>query len=126
MLDAPASSCPVRARSRAIFSLRKRNFAAAETAFRSSIERDGPTLQSLDGLAAVNLDLGRYEEAAVNALDALAQEMRFGRAHYHLAVALLHLDKPHEALRALESWAAVEPQAAAPYRWMARVYGAAT
>ena len=58
----------------------------------------------------------------MNALDALAQEMRFGRAHYHLAVALLHLDKPQEALRALESWAAVEPQAAAPYRWMARVY----
>ena len=60
--------------------LRKRNFAAAESAFRSSIEWEGPTSQALDGLAAVNLHAGRYDEAAVNALDALAQEMRFGRA----------------------------------------------
>jgi tetratricopeptide (TPR) repeat protein len=101
--------------------LRKRNFGAAETAFRSSIELEGPTLQSLDGLATVGLYFDRYEEAAANAFDALAMEMRFGRAHYHLAVALLQLDKPHEALRAMETWAAVEPQAAAPFRWMARV-----
>jgi len=101
--------------------LRKRNFAAAEAAFRASITSDGPTLQSLDGLAAVNLHLGRYEEAAMNALDALATEMRFGRAHYHLAVALCQLGRPHEARRALESWATADPQSAAPYRWLARV-----
>ena len=101
--------------------LRKRDFAAAEAAFRASITCDGPTLQSLDGLAAVNLHLGRYEEAATNALDALAKEMRFGRAHYHLAVALCQLGRPHEARRALESWATVDPQSAAPFRWLARV-----
>ena len=101
--------------------LRKRNFAAAEAAFRASIATDGPTLQSLDGLAAANLHLGRYEEAATNALDALAKEMRFGRAHYHLAVALCQMGRPHEARRALESWATVDPQSAAPYRWLARV-----
>jgi tetratricopeptide (TPR) repeat protein len=101
--------------------LRRRDFAAAEAAFRSSIEFEGPTHQSLDGLAAVNLHRQHYEEAAISALDALEQEMRFGRAHYHLAVALLHLDKPREALRALESWAAIEPLSAAPFRWLARV-----
>ncbi len=99
--------------------LRMRDFVAAEAAFRSSIDRDGPTLHALEGLAAVNLHAGRYEEAAMNALDALSQEMRFGRAHYRLAAALLQLDKPHEALRALESWAAAEPLAAAPFRWLA-------
>ena len=101
--------------------LRRRDIAAAEAAFRSAIDFEGPTHQSLDGLAAVNLHRQRYEEAAISALDALEKDMRFGRAHYHLAVALLHLDKPHEALRALESWAAVEPQSAAPFRWMAHV-----
>ncbi len=101
--------------------LRRRDIAAAEAAFRSSIDFEGPTHQSLDGLAEVNLHRQRYEEAAITALDALEKDMRFGRAHYHLAVALLHLDKPHEALRALESWAAVEPQSAAPFRWMAHV-----
>jgi tetratricopeptide (TPR) repeat protein len=101
--------------------LRKRDYSAAETAYRSSIETDGPTPHSSDGLAAVQLHFGRYEEAAMNALDALALEMWFGRAHYHLAVALLGVDKPQDALRALETWAAVEPLSPAPFRWMARV-----
>jgi hypothetical protein len=48
--------------------------------------------------------------------------MRLGKAHYHLALALYFLNKPQEALQALNSWAAVDPHAAAPYRWMARVY----
>lgn len=99
--------------------LQQRDLAAAENAFQSSIELEGPNLRAHDGLAAVYLRLGRYEEAAVNALAALDKEMRFGKAHYHLGVALLHLGKPSEALHAFETWASVDPSSAAPYRWMA-------
>lgn len=102
--------------------LRKRDFPAAEEAFQQSIEYDGPTAPALDGLASIKLQLGEYEEAAVYALDALEKDMRLGKAHYHLAVALYFLNKPQEAIQALNSWAAVEPYAATPYRWMARVY----
>ncbi|MDZ4657601.1 MAG: alkaline phosphatase family protein [Bythopirellula sp.] len=102
--------------------LRKLNFPAAERAFQQSLEYDGPTASALDGLASVKLHLGEYEEAAVYALDALEKDMRLGKAHYHLSAALYFLNKPQEALQALSSWAAVEPRAAAPYRWMARVY----
>ncbi|GAG76994.1 unnamed protein product, partial [marine sediment metagenome] len=101
--------------------LHRRDFTAAEIAFQSSLDFDGPSLRAHDGLAAVCLQLGRYEEAAMNALAALDEEMRYGKAHYHLGVALLHLGKPNEALHAFESWAAVDPQCTAPFRWMARV-----
>ena len=101
--------------------LHRRDFAAAETAFQSSLDFDGPNLSAHDGLAVVYLQLGRYEEAALNALAALEKEMGYGKAHYHLGVALLHLGKPREALHAFESWAAVDPKSSAPYRWMAHV-----
>jgi tetratricopeptide (TPR) repeat protein len=103
--------------------LRRRDFAEAEKAFQRSLEYDGLSAAALDGLATVKLHLGEYEEAAVYALDALEKDMRLGKAHYHLAAALYFLNKPQESLQALSSWAALEPRAAAPYRWMARVYG---
>ena len=102
--------------------LRRLNFPEAEKAFQQSLEYDGPTAAALDGLASVKLHLGEYEEAAVCALDALEKDMRLGKAHYHLAAALYFLNKPQEALQALSSWAAIESHAAAPHRWMARVY----
>lgn len=102
--------------------LRKRDFAAAEKAFRLSIQLEGPTAQALDGLATVKLHLGQHEEAALHALDAIDKDMRLSKAHYHLGVALHYLNKPHEALGALHSWASIDPQAVAPYRWMARVH----
>jgi predicted AlkP superfamily phosphohydrolase/phosphomutase/Tfp pilus assembly protein PilF len=101
--------------------LRRRDFAAADTAFQSSIDLDGPSPQTLDGLATVYLHAGRHEDAALHALDALERDMQFGRAHYHLGLALLALNRVTEARRAFESWAAAEPQRAAPMRWLAHV-----
>lgn len=102
--------------------LRKCDLPAAARSFQQSLEHDGASAAALDGLAAVKLHLGEYEDAAIYALDALEKDMRFGKAHYHLAVALYFLNKPEGALQALNSWVALEPRAAAPYRWMARVY----
>jgi tetratricopeptide (TPR) repeat protein len=102
--------------------LRKCDFPAAARSFQQSLEHDGASAAALDGLAAVKLHLGEYEDAALYALDALEKDMRLSKAHYHLAVALYFLNKPEGALQALNSWAALEPRAAAPYRWMARVY----
>jgi tetratricopeptide (TPR) repeat protein len=101
--------------------LRRRDFAAAETAFQSSIDVDGPTPRALDGLATICLRSGRHEDAALHALDALERDMRFGRAHYHLGLALLRLNRLPEAYRAFESWAVAEPQRAASYRWLAHL-----
>ena len=102
--------------------LRRGELEAAEAAFQKSVAAEGSTVDVLDGLAAVKLRTGDFESAALFALDALAMDMRHARSHYHLAVALYFLEKPHEALQALSSWSAVEPTAAAPYRWMARIH----
>ena len=102
--------------------LRKRAIENARKAFHASIERDGPTPVALTGLATVAFSAGNCENAAMHALDALATDIYYSRAHYCLAAALLQLEKPNEAIRALEAWAAVAPSAGAPYRWMARAY----
>jgi tetratricopeptide (TPR) repeat protein len=101
--------------------LRKRQFMAAAEAFQSSIDSDGPTAQALDGLATTSLHAGRHEEAALHALAALERDMRFGRAHFHLGLALLQLKRVPEALRAFETWAAIDTERAAPFFWLAHV-----
>jgi tetratricopeptide (TPR) repeat protein len=101
--------------------LRKRDFAAAKAAFQSSIAVDGPTSSALDGLATICLQSGQREDAALHALEALERDMQFGRAHYHLGLALLQLNRLPEAQRAFESWAAADPLQAASYRWLAHL-----
>jgi tetratricopeptide (TPR) repeat protein len=101
--------------------LRKHDLEAAESAFQHAIESNNMVTHALDGMAAVKLRKRQYEEAATYALDVLQKDMQFAKAHYHLGAALYFLNKPRESLQALASWASLEPLAAAPYRWMARV-----
>lgn len=101
--------------------LRQRKFAASRAAFQSAIQGAGPSPDALSGLAAIELQANAPEAAAENALNALALDMTCCRGHYYLAIALTQLGRPLDAIQALQSWAAVEPMAAAPYRWMSRV-----
>jgi tetratricopeptide (TPR) repeat protein len=100
---------------------RKRDFAAAEAAFRASIATDGPTPIACDGLSTICLRSGQPADAALHALEAVERDNRLGRGHFHLGLALLQMNRPHDARRAFESWVAVEPQRAAPYRWLAHI-----
>jgi hypothetical protein len=47
--------------------------------------------------------------------------MQLFAAHYHLGVALLKLDRPHEAVTALETAARLDPNRAVPYYWLSRI-----
>jgi tetratricopeptide (TPR) repeat protein len=91
----------------------------AEAAFERAVEQS--PAHACDGLAAIALRRGDYAAAADRALQALEHDMQLARAHYHLGVALAHLDRPAEALAALENFARLEPTRAAPYRWMSQV-----
>jgi tetratricopeptide (TPR) repeat protein len=93
----------------------------AEEVFQSAIAQKPADAHALDGLAAIALQRHANEEAADWALQALAQDMRLARAHFHLGMALLRLDRPEEALRALEAGAKIDPARAAFYRWLAWV-----
>lgn len=101
--------------------LRQRKPTLARDAFQSAVDAFGDTPDALAGLAAAELQAGNAEAAALHALDALADNMEFARAHYFLGVALAQLNRPAEAVHAFEAWARIAPTAAAPYRWMARL-----
>ena len=63
----------------------------AEDAFREAVQQNPADARARDGLAAVFLRHGEYEDAADWALCALEQDMQLFSAHYHLGVALAYL-----------------------------------
>jgi len=93
----------------------------AKLAFDRALSQRPTDAQALDGLAAVYLRQSNFAEAANAALEALEQDMQLFRAHYHLGVALAHLDRPNEAITALETSTKLSPISAAPYYWLDRI-----
>jgi predicted Zn-dependent protease len=93
----------------------------AEQTFNRALAQRPDDALAHDGLAAVYLRQSNYEAAANSALEALEQDLHLFRAHYHLGVALTHLDRPNEAITALDTAAKLSPTAAAPYFWLARI-----
>jgi tetratricopeptide (TPR) repeat protein len=96
-------------------------FDEAAAAFRQAIEHNPSDARAFDGLAAIALRQGRFEEAADWALQALESNIDLFHAHYHLGIALARMNRPHEALQALESSAAADPARGAPYHWLSRI-----
>jgi predicted Zn-dependent protease len=93
----------------------------ADNAFRTAINRNPTDTEALDGLAAVCLGRHSFAEAADLALEVLGHDMQVFSAHYRLGVALAHLDRPHDALVALETSARLNASTAAPYFWLERI-----
>jgi tetratricopeptide (TPR) repeat protein len=93
----------------------------AEDAFRKAAEQNSSDARADAGLAAISLRIGRFEEAADWALLGLEKNMQLFHAHYHLGVAIAQLNRPREALQALETSARVDPSRSAPYRWLFRI-----
>ncbi|MEX2310519.1 MAG: tetratricopeptide repeat protein [Pirellulales bacterium] len=101
--------------------LRLGQFERAERALQQALQKNPADARALDGLAAIGLQRGDYEDAADLALDAIEHDIQLFRAHYHLGVALAHLGRPKEAVAALETAARIAPVSAAPFYWLARI-----
>jgi tetratricopeptide (TPR) repeat protein len=101
--------------------LRLRRLDAAEDAFRRAVQRNPSDARACDGLAVVRLKRGEFEDAADWALTALEHDMSHAISHYHLGVALAHMDRPQEAIAAMETFARLAPTRAAPYHWLSRI-----
>lgn len=101
--------------------LRLERLDAAEDAFREAAQQNAVDARARDGLAAVFLRHGEYEAAADWALRALEQDMQLFAAHCHLGVALAHLNRPSEAIAALETSAKLDSSRAAPYYWLSKI-----
>jgi Tfp pilus assembly protein PilF len=94
---------------------------AAEDVLRQAVQQNPADARARDGLATILLRHGEYESAAEWALGALEQDMSLFSAHYHLGVALAQMNRPREAIAALETSTKVDPSRAAPYRWLCRI-----
>jgi predicted Zn-dependent protease len=101
--------------------LRLRRWNEAEDAFQEATQQNLNDARARDGMAGVSLVHGEYEDAADWSLRALEQDMLLYSAHYHLGIALSFLNRPKDAMRALEASARVDPARAAPYYWLSRI-----
>jgi tetratricopeptide (TPR) repeat protein len=93
----------------------------AEDAFREASQQNPADARARDGLAAIHLQHEDYEEAADWALRALEQDIHLFRAHYHLGVALASMNRPEEAIAALETSARTDAARIAPYYWLSQI-----
>jgi tetratricopeptide (TPR) repeat protein len=101
--------------------LRAGRVTEASASLGEAIRKNAADVRALDGMAAACLRQAIFDEAADWSLRALEHDMRLFDAHYHLGLALAGLNRPEDALRALEAGARVDPSRAAPYRWMAKI-----
>jgi Flp pilus assembly protein TadD len=93
----------------------------AQAAFQTALEQRPADAIAYAGLAQIHGRRGDFEEAAACALAALEHNMQLFAAHYHLGIALLQLDRPQDAVTALETAARLDPNRAAPYYWLSRI-----
>ena len=93
----------------------------AEETFKQAHAQNSTDARALDGLSAVALRRGDFEEAAHRALEALEHDMRLYPAHYHLGIALVRLGRAEAAGEAFLTCARLDPSRAAPFYWMSRI-----
>jgi predicted Zn-dependent protease len=101
--------------------LRSGHFERAAKAFERALAQNADDSRALDGMAALCLHHRDYDDAANWALSAVEKDMQFGLAHYHLGVALTHLNRPTEAVAALEACARADGACIAPFYWLSRI-----
>ncbi len=94
----------------------------ADDAFKSALDLDEERAHAWQGRAQVALKRKQYEQAVDFALRAVGLTHRLAIAHYVLGVALAHLDKPDEAILALETAIQVAPGMRRARRLLAMLY----
>ena len=94
---------------------------AAEDAFGLALRQNPTDARALDGLSAVAVHRRDFDDAAHWALKALEHDIRLFRAHYHLGMALVHLDRTQAAAEAFMTCTRLDPLRAAPFRWLSRI-----
>ena len=101
--------------------LRLGRLDSAGQSFQKAVQQNPSDAIAYDGLAAIHVRRGEFEDAANFALESLEHDMQLFGAHYHLGLALANLDRPHEAITALETSAKTNINRAAPYYWLSRI-----
>jgi tetratricopeptide (TPR) repeat protein len=101
--------------------LRRGDLDAAESAFQRAAELAPGDAGPWSGLAAIALRRGNYDAAIDAALHALELNLELPSAHYRLGIALADIQKYPESRVALETFARLSPDRAAPFRLLATI-----
>lgn len=101
--------------------LRLGRLDGAGQSFQKAVQQNPSDAIAYDGLAEIHIRRKEFEDAANFALESLEHDMQLFVAHYHLGLALANLERPHEAIAALETSAGINPRRAAPYYWLSRI-----
>jgi predicted AlkP superfamily phosphohydrolase/phosphomutase/tetratricopeptide (TPR) repeat protein len=102
--------------------LRMRRWEDALRAFQKALNIDGDSTHAHAGLAATLLRLGRPNDAADQALQAVELQQHFPRAHFLLGIALARLNLYGRAVEAFKETIRQSPGMIQAHRWIARIY----
>lgn len=102
--------------------LRLRDWDAAERAFCAELSINDTCEEAWEGRSAAALGRGQFEAAAEHALHAVGLRADFPRAHYHLGVALVHLERPARAAMAFRRCLNLDPDFLAASKRLVKLY----
>lgn len=102
--------------------LRIQQFDDAQRSFMRALEIDPQQASAHDGLAAVYLHKGLYEEAAEEALNTIGLQYYYPLAHYHLGEALMKLENYEQSAQAFEVCCNLTPGNRKAHQWLIHLY----
>ncbi|NUM51414.1 MAG: alkaline phosphatase family protein [Flavobacteriales bacterium] len=94
----------------------------AEKIFLQILQNDPDVAPAYNGLAVAYIEQKRYEEAAEASLNAIGLFFEFPMAHYHLGLALFHLNEFEHAARAFEVALKFLPNLAKARNYLIEIY----
>jgi len=100
----------------------RKEFAAAEGAYRKALEMDPESLFALHKMTEALLAQGKYEDALATVLKVLSVVHFFPAAHYQLGVALEGLGDDDRALQSLHTAVKMAPNFPEAHRKLAAIY----
>jgi tetratricopeptide (TPR) repeat protein len=102
--------------------VQEKRWTDAERAFARALQIDSHSEAAHDGMAVALLGLGRDEEAAAYALNAVGLLHHFPTAHFRLGVALIRLRHYERAIQAMEVAVSMRPGMLDAHRYLAALY----
>ncbi len=100
----------------------QRQWEDAERNYKKALEMNSENALALQGLSTIFLRLGKNQEAADTALEAVGLLHRLPRSHFNLGVAMLRSQNVEQALLAFQTTVRFAPKMLNAHRWLVRIY----
>jgi tetratricopeptide (TPR) repeat protein len=102
--------------------LQMQRLEEAEQAFACALDLDADYVRGHFGLATTHLHAQRFEAAASEALECIARDFHYAKAHYVLGEALARMGRTPEAIHTFNLYLQMRPDSPSAHRWLAAIY----